>query len=181
MQKSGFAKALCSGARSAKIPIEHDFFAPLIGDWDIWWTDGLQSGTPREVRGEWLFARVLDGYAVQDVFIVSSRAQRPINSQPDAEYGTTIRIYEPASGTWDIFYGCVGTALRLTAHKEAEEIVLVQNGEGGDALRLFRDERGVFFVAEGAAKRCGALAGRRAGACAKKSLAACKKRYTIYF
>lgn len=62
-----------------------------------------------------------------------SRAQRPINPQPDAEYGTTIRIYEPASGTWDIFYGCVGTALRLTAHKEAEEIVLVQNGE--EAMR----------------------------------------------
>ena len=129
MQKSGFVKALCSGARSAKIPIEHDFFAPLIGDWDIWWTDGLQSGTPREVRGEWLFARVLDRYAVQDVFIVPSRVQRLINPQPDAEYGTTIRIYKPASGTWDIFYGCVGTALRLTAHKEAEEIVLVQNGE----------------------------------------------------
>ena len=52
MQKSGFAKALCSDARSAKIPSEHDFFAPLIGDWDIWWTDGLQSGTPREIRGE---------------------------------------------------------------------------------------------------------------------------------
>ena len=130
MQKSGFAKALCSDARSAEIPSEHDFFAPLIGDWDIWWTDGLQSGTPREVRGEWLFAQVLDGYAVQDVFIVPSRTQRLANPQPDAEYGTTIRIYEPASGTWDIFYGCVGTALRLTAHKEAEEIVLVQNGEG---------------------------------------------------
>lgn len=133
MQKSGFAKALCSDARSAKIPSEHDFFAPLIGDWDIWWTDGLQSGTPREVRGEWLFARVLDGSAVQDVFIVPSRAQRLANPQPDAEYGTTIRIYEPTSGTWDIFYGCVGTALRLTAHKEAEEIVLVQNGE--EAMR----------------------------------------------
>lgn len=130
MQKSGFAKTLCSDERSAKIPSKHDFFAPLIGDWGIWWTDGLQSGTPREVRGEWLFARVLDGSAVQDVFIVPSRAQRLVNPQPDAEYGTTIRIYEPASGTWDIFYGCVGTALRLTAHKEAEEIVLVQNGEG---------------------------------------------------
>ena len=129
-RQNEFINALCGSAEGIKIPAEHDFFAPLIGDWDIWWTDGLQSGTPREVRGEWLFARVLDGYAVQDVFIVPSRAQRLINPQPDAEYGTTIRIYEPASGTWDIFYGCVGTALRLTARKEAEEIVLVQNGEG---------------------------------------------------
>ena len=138
MQKSGFAKALCSGERSAKIPNEHDFFAPLIGDWDIWWTDGLQSGTPREVRDEWLFARVLDGSAVQDVFIVLSRAQRLANPQPDAEYGTTIRIYEPASGTWDIFYGCVGTALRLTATKKRRRLCSCKTARGRCATSFHR-------------------------------------------
>ncbi|WP_314979193.1 hypothetical protein, partial [Campylobacter rectus] len=45
----------------------------------------------------------------------------------------------------------------------------------GDALRLFTDERGIIFVAEGAAKRCGALAGRRAGPCTQESLAVCKR------
>ena len=64
MQKSGFIKALCSDARSAEIPSEHDFFAPLIGDWDIWWTDGLhkagrrvKSGASGSLRGFWTDTR----------------------------------------------------------------------------------------------------------------------------
>lgn len=128
-RQNGFINALCGSAESIEIPAGHDFFAPLIGEWDIEWSDH-EGGAARKVAGEWIFARVLDGSAVQDVFIVPSRAQRLANPQPDAEYGTTVRIYNPANGTWDVFYGCSGTALRLTARKEGGAIVLTENGEG---------------------------------------------------
>jgi len=125
-----FIDALYSSGKNSAIPEEHNFFGKLIGSWYIVWMDHLDDAVPRRVKGEWIFAWVLEGSAVQDIFIVPSRSERVKNPQPDAEYGMTVRIYNPKNGTWDIFYGCVGTALRLTAHKEAEEIVLVQNGEG---------------------------------------------------
>ena len=129
IEKNEFVQALCSTAKSGQIPEEHDFFGMLIGSWDIEWTDNLESKEPRSVKGEWIFSRVLDGTAVQDLFIVPSRAELLKNPQPDAEYGTTVRIYNPKNGTWDIFYGCTGEAFRLTARKEKDEIVLTENTE----------------------------------------------------
>ncbi|MGI5076107.1 hypothetical protein E4N71_11930 [Treponema vincentii] len=39
------------------------------------------------------------------MFIVPSRTERLSNPQADAEYGTTLRIYNPKTMAWDIFYG----------------------------------------------------------------------------
>lgn len=122
-----FTAALCGNARNERIPEEYDFFGGLIGEWDIVWNDRLEDTEPRRVKGEWIFSRVLDGTAVQDLFIVPSRAERLCDRQPDAEYGTTLRIFNPKTMAWDIFYGCMGEAIRLTARKVGEEIVLTEN------------------------------------------------------
>ena len=121
-----FTKALCSNnRRNARIPEGHDYFGALVGEWAIEWMDHLEADSPRCVKGEWIFARVLDGTAIQDVFIVPARSER--DPQPDAEYGTTLRIYNPQGESWDIFYGCTGEAIRLTARKTGEEIILTEN------------------------------------------------------
>ena len=52
-----FLEALTAGQN--KIPPEFDWFAPLLGDWDFTYTDGLGGG--RTVQGEWLFRRALNG------------------------------------------------------------------------------------------------------------------------
>lgn len=122
-----FITALCSNARNERIPEEYDFFGCLIGEWNIVWNDHLEDVKPRRVKGEWIFSRVLDGTAVQDLFIVPSREERLIDKQPDAEYGTTLRIFNPETMVWDIFYGCMGEAIRLTARKVGEEIILTEN------------------------------------------------------
>lgn len=124
---SEFITVLCSNARSGRIPEEYDFFGSLIGEWDIVWNDHLEDAKPRRVKGEWIFSRVLEGTAVQDLFIVPSRVERLQNKQPDAEYGTTLRIYNPKTMEWDIFYGCMGEAIRLTARKVDEDIILTEN------------------------------------------------------
>lgn len=138
-----FTKALCSNnRRNARIPEGHDYFGVLVGEWAIEWMDHLDSDSPRCVKGEWIFARVLDGTAVQDVFIVPARSER--DPQPDAEYGTTLRIYNPQSGAWDIFYGCTGTAIQLTGKKVGDEIVLVECGDG-KMRYIFSDIRPTSF------------------------------------
>jgi hypothetical protein len=122
-----FINALCCNTRNERIPVEYDFFEGLIGGWNIEWHDHLEDAEPRCVKGEWIFSRVLDGTAVQDLFIVPSRAERLQDKQPDAEYGTTLRIFNPKTMEWDIFYGCMGEAIRLTARKSGVEIVLTEN------------------------------------------------------
>lgn len=124
---SEFVTALCSNIRNERVPKEYDFFGSLIGEWDIIWNDHLEDSEPRQVKGEWIFSRVLDGTAVQDLFIVPSRAERLRNKQPDAEYGTTLRIFNPKTMAWDIFYGCMGEAIRLTAQKIGKEIILTES------------------------------------------------------
>lgn len=124
---SEFIAALCSNTRSEQIPEEYDFFGALIGEWNIVWNDHLEEAEPRRVKGEWIFSRVLNGTAVQDLFIVPSREERLRNQQPDAEYGTTLRIFNPKTMAWDIFYGCAGEAIRLTARKVGEEVILTEN------------------------------------------------------
>lgn len=125
-----FITALCSNARNERILEEYDFFGCLIGEWNIVWNDHLEDAEPRRVKGEWIFSRVLDGTAVQDLFIVPSREERLMDRQPDAEYGTTLRIFNPKIMAWDIFYGCMGEAIRLTARKIGEEIILTENMTG---------------------------------------------------
>ena len=90
-----FITTLCSNARNGRIPEEYDFFGGLIGEWDIIWNDHLEEAEPRRVKGEWIFSRVLDGMAVQDLFIVPSREELLRNKQPDAEYGLgyILRLY----------------------------------------------------------------------------------------
>ncbi len=125
-----FAKALICESKSSNIPDEHNLFGSLIGEWDFEWIDMHGTEQERHIKGEWIFSWVLGGTAIQDVFICPSREERINNHQPDAEYGTTIRIYNPKTQGWDIFYGCTGQMTRLEARRNGETIVLTEIKEG---------------------------------------------------
>jgi len=127
---NNFFTALYANAKNDALPSEYDFYGKLIGDWDILWVENEGTEKERKVKGEWLFARTLEGMAIQDLFIVPSRAERKINPQPDAEYGTTVRIYNPKTYNWDIYYGCAGQAVRLEARKEGNLLVQTEILQG---------------------------------------------------
>ncbi|MDR1745557.1 MAG: hypothetical protein LBS30_07385 [Planctomycetota bacterium] len=73
---SEFLAALKAEERHASIPESDDIYDRLLGEWDFEWVD--HAGTPEErrMRGEWLFARALEGRAVLDLFICPSREER---------------------------------------------------------------------------------------------------------
>lgn len=119
-----FADALVAKEKSDRIPDEFNLFGRFVGEWDFIWTDGHGTDKERHVKGEWIFSWILEGTAIQDIFICPSRVERAKNLQPDAEYGTTIRIYNPNKKTWDVFYGCRGEANLLEARAENDTIVL---------------------------------------------------------
>lgn len=112
-----FSEALLS-RKTDRIPEGFDWFRPLIGDWDCDYYDEPSEGKKRHVRGEWIFRRVLEGAGVQDIFIFPSRKTREKDPQPDAEYGTSLRVFNEKDRCYDAVYTCAGTMKRLTFRME---------------------------------------------------------------
>ena len=104
-----FNRLTCDGKNSA-LPHEANYFEKLIGSWSIEYID---CETLKVLKGEWHFSWILDGMAIQDVILL-----------PGYEYGTTLRIYNPATNAWDIAYGYTGKIMRFEANKVDNKIVL---------------------------------------------------------
>ncbi|MHC1746773.1 MAG: hypothetical protein AB9856_00115 [Cellulosilyticaceae bacterium] len=119
-----FANALISKKRSDRIPEEFDYFGQFVGEWEFEWIDNHRTDKERHIKGEWIFSWILEGTAIQDIFICPSRAEKLVNPQDDAEYGTTVRIYNSKKQVWDIFYGCNGETTLLEATRKNDTIVL---------------------------------------------------------
>lgn len=109
-------------AASNRIPEEYDWFAPLIGDWDCDYYDEPIRHQKRHVKGEWIFRRILEGTGIQDVFIFPSRSTRGSAPQPDGEYGTALRMFNPAQRCYDAVYTCAGTMKRMCFRQEGDRL-----------------------------------------------------------
>lgn len=121
-----FADLLVSAGPHRAIPEQQRIFAPFIGSWNlvVTWFDA-QGGLTRRENGEWHFAWVLEGRAIQDIWIVPPRRERV--ARPDAgEYGTSLRFYDPGLDAWrSTWIGPFHRYLRrFTARRVGEEIVL---------------------------------------------------------
>ena len=60
------------GQPEGTIPEEYDWFAPLLGDWEFDYKDKFIDGDhnrpQRQLKGEWIFRRVLNGRYVHMSF-----------------------------------------------------------------------------------------------------------------
>lgn len=124
-----FAEALTSKGKSSVIPDDKNYFGRFVGAWNF---DGEYLNEKNETctsKGEWVFSWVLEGKAVQDVFIWPPRSERD-KPFTDNEYGTTLRFYNPETGNWDIIYSDNGTPVLLEAVKQGNNIVLTEKSEG---------------------------------------------------
>jgi len=77
----------------------------LVGSWDVTVTDFPEEGTKYQQQGEWHFSWVLEGRAIQDVWIVPTVDRQSegmqnlifsINAHND-QYGLNIGIFEAAN------------------------------------------------------------------------------------
>lgn len=99
-------------------------FGQFVGSWEFTWEYLDEKGEKTKEKGEWIFSWVLNGNAVQDIFITPARQEKGRCSIPDREYGSTLRIYNPQKDAWDIFYGCHGEATLLEARQVDDKIEL---------------------------------------------------------
>jgi hypothetical protein len=96
-------------------------FGQFVGDWDIVEAKYPQpDGTGVKRRGEVHFGWILDGRAVQDVWMtVDDDASRAV-------HGTTIRFYDPKIDSWHSVWisPAKGIVQTFIARKVRDEIVL---------------------------------------------------------
>ena len=89
--------------RSPEIPEDADVYGWLIGSWDLDVRHYFVDVAARGIKGEVHFAWVLEGRAVQDVWIMPRRSDR--SGVPDKScntYGTTLRVWDPAIQAWRV-------------------------------------------------------------------------------
>ena len=132
----GFAGALIADGPAADLGQVADDFGWLVGGWAAHVRDFSPDGRTSEVRGEWWFAWVLEGRALQDVRISPARVDRGSNLNTVGaknRYGTTVRRFDRDAGVWRITWinSVSGATNHLAGKRDGDRIVLLGAASGG--------------------------------------------------
>lgn len=111
-------------------------YGQFVGGWDAEVVDYAPDGSRHSRRGEWHFAWVLEGRAIQDVFVVPRREERrPGLSAERNRYGTTLRVYDPSAGVWHITWINPVRPVRTTLVGRRVGDEIVQEGTDDDGTQ----------------------------------------------
>jgi hypothetical protein len=115
--------------RAPEIPPESDVYGWLVGSWEL---DVLRYGVDvrdRGIKGEAHFGWVLEGRAIQDVWIM--KVEGLVNT-----YGTTFRVWDATLGAWRITWmnPISGKRDELIGRRIGDD--LVQIGTHGDGTPI---------------------------------------------
>jgi hypothetical protein len=132
-----FLDALAARGPSLAPGGERGLYDGLIGSWDAEVVDHLPDGDLRQ-SAEVHFAWILEGRAVQDVWIVPARAARATGLTAERNrYGTTLRRYDPVLDAWRITWWNPpsGSEAHLVGRREGDRIVHEGSSSDGALLR----------------------------------------------
>jgi len=145
-ETGGFTGALISPGPSKELGEAAETLGWLVGGWSAEVRDFDANGRARTGVGEWWFSWVLEGRAMQDVWIVPARAQRskghgPLSSEANNRYGSTVRWFDHAERRWKIVWinPVSGKTNTLAGGRQGDRIVL-EGEEDGHPLRWTFDE-----------------------------------------
>ena len=134
-----FHDALSAAGAAADRADNMDLYGWLIGAWDLDVVRYMPDGKERRRQGEWHFGWVLEGRAIQDVWIVPKRGPlRDGDAAANAfSYGTTLRIYDPGIDAWQIQWSdpVISNFLTMTGRKEGDDIVQSGRDHDGRPIR----------------------------------------------
>lgn len=147
---AGFAGALLAPGPAPELSDAARDFGWLAGGWRGSVTDFDDGGRRREGRGEWWFAWVLEGRAMQDVWIVPPRTERTGRPQGNTavnRYGSTIRRFDHEAGLWRITWinPVSGAENRLSGRPDGDRILLEGEQDGQPIRWAFHDIRNDSF------------------------------------
>jgi len=141
-----FKELVASGPRIVPgEPTEARLFDRVAGAWDVDYTTIRDDGTRDQVRGQLLAGWVLDGRALQDVWIQFPKAGE------DRFIGTTIRFYDPDLEKWRVTWvSAIAKAVTvLEGGAEDGRIALYNDSPKGRTRWTFNDMTDQDFVWRG--------------------------------
>jgi hypothetical protein len=108
-------------------------FGRFVGTWDGDYREFAPNGKETRSSGEWIFGWVMDGRAIQDLFMIYPSVERK-----ERYIGTTLRCFDRKSQTWSVTFidpeaAAVETLVGAAAGDD--RIVLVNQNPDGKVTR----------------------------------------------
>jgi uncharacterized protein len=115
----------------------------FVGTWDCDYTFHAEDGTVTRAKGELLFGWIIDGHAVQDIWITY-----PQSPNGEREIGTSLRFFDPKSGIWRVVFILPTLNILTTVEGRAQGDRIVLEGEANGKRRRwsFNDITPTSFV-----------------------------------
>jgi len=117
----------------------------LVGTWDVEYTDFLKDGTTLHRTGEFIAGWIMDGRALQDLWIVN-----PWGKHKDREFYTDVHYFDAKSRTWHATSvdPQIGSVARLTATGVANDRFVLETKEidSGETRWSWNDIRPDSFI-----------------------------------
>ncbi|MGD0985371.1 MAG: hypothetical protein ABSA65_16390 [Acidimicrobiales bacterium] len=126
-----FCEALVAKGPSQEFADELHLFGQFVGSWDLEWIGRGPKSQREPMTGELYFGWVLEGRAVQDVWIVPGRGRARQADQHIGFHGSTVRFYDADLGVWRSTWiePFKGVVRRFIGKPDGNDIVLVSNEE----------------------------------------------------
>lgn len=126
MHASSFIKALVSDGPAAERSEQMTLYGWLIGRWSMDAICYFDDGRQHKGGGEIHFSWVLEGRAIQDVWIL-----------PGIFYGTTLRVYDPGIDAWHILWSDPLRQFytRQIGRRRGNDIIQEGKNDAGEAIR----------------------------------------------
>lgn len=144
--QSSFAQVLHANGPDTAHAAKLALYSWLVGRWDMDVTTILEDGTTHRGAGEIHAGWVLQGRAIQDVWMIPClRDRQPgIAPLPGAGnwYGTTLRVYDPAIDAWRILWSdpAIGFFTQQIGRARGPDIVQTGSDPRGGSMRwVFSD------------------------------------------
>lgn len=111
-------------------------FGQLVGDWEFESERYFPGGRISKRTGEIHFGWILNGTAIQDVWI--ARLVKPMLGVPSTSFGTTIRFYDPTIDAWRITWITpVGSLIQSFVARAVEDKIIL-DGKTPDGIHAER-------------------------------------------
>jgi hypothetical protein len=126
MTSSVLIDALHAAGPARDLAPRMSLYAWLVGDWEMDAVMYADDGTPHRGRGKVHAGWVLEGRAIQDVWIL-----------PGVFHGTTLRVYDPDLDAWHILWSDPVRQYyaRQLGRAAGPDIVQIGTNDRGEAVR----------------------------------------------
>jgi hypothetical protein len=142
MNQTTMIEVLQASAPLPELAEKLRLFGQFVGSWDVEVINYNADKSSQTVEAEWHFGWVLEGRAVQDVWIAPKRNLRVAGDNAHGDYGATLRFYDAKIDVWrSTWIGPVkGYVIPFIARQIGDEIVLEGKSDTGTEMKWIFSE-----------------------------------------